>query len=117
MSSASSIASKALPLKYFIHRAKVFGLYRNLLRSAGKLEDQTMKREIRKQISDGFHSNIALAPGQISVAIAEAESHLKMLRVMHQRAEIPTDSWIHMGTEDDVRGRVGVKWPWEKQQQ
>jgi hypothetical protein len=114
MSSASSIASKALPLKYFIHRAKVFGLYRSLLRSAGKLEDTGMRREIKKQISDGFHANTALPPGQISVAIAEAESHLKTLLVMNQRAEIPQNSWLHMSTDDDVRGRVGVKWPWER---
>ena len=103
-----------LPLNVFIRKAQVIQAYRALLRAASQIEDFTLKGDIRNQIIQNFRQNRDLERSQISIAIREAHDHLKTILTMKKRQAIPKDSWLNSSTEEDVKGRIGKGWPWQK---
>eukprot|EP01038_Epipyxis_sp_PR26KG_P004125 gene4125-5879_t len=114
----------AFSLQYFIHRAKVFKLYRSFLRAASpKYLDIINSNYILIQIKEDFrrHRNIADKVA-IKGLIVEAERHLRMLNDLKSQSlsltkKLDVDSshksWLQSGDKWDERGRVGTKWPWE----
>jgi hypothetical protein len=103
-----------LPLNVFIRKGQVIQAYRALLKAASQIEDSSLKGDIRSQIIQNFRQNSNLERSQISIALREAHDHLKTIQNMQQRHAIPKDSWLNSSTEDDVKGRVGKGWPWQK---
>jgi hypothetical protein len=85
-----------------------------MLRSVGKIDDISLREDIKKQIIDNFRQNKTIPTDQISLALKEAHNQLKVIQTMEKRHSIPNDSWLHSSTDDDVKGRIGTGWPWQK---
>ena len=122
----------ALSLKEFLQRQRVLRLYRNLLKSASHPTDRTSFEAVRT----AFRTHASNSdPASIRALMADGTKALEMLH--NQRAtnsfserikpphtsekalstpEDSEDSWLHSGSGDDedVRGRVGTGWPWQR---
>lgn len=83
-----SITSK-LSLKDFIQRQKVITLYRNMMRAARDLEDQTLKLDVLEQIKLEFRKSSEIisesehaTSSYISTLLVQGERELERLRHM-----------------------------------
>ena len=114
MSSRKRLADSVLPLHYFIRKSQVIHTFRSLLRSAGKIDDLSLRDDIKTQIISNFRLNKNIPSDQISIALQDANNQLKIIQTMEKRHSIPQDSWLHSSTNDDIKGRIGTGWPWQR---
>eukprot|EP00579_Thalassiosira_antarctica_P032821 CAMPEP_0201994706 /NCGR_PEP_ID=MMETSP0905-20130828/2453_1 /ASSEMBLY_ACC=CAM_ASM_000554 /TAXON_ID=420261 /ORGANISM="Thalassiosira antarctica, Strain CCMP982" /LENGTH=224 /DNA_ID=CAMNT_0048549727 /DNA_START=9 /DNA_END=683 /DNA_ORIENTATION=+ len=122
--------SKPIPsLADFMHRAKVMKQYRNFVRVA-KFVDGTDRsnnntsgecraalEEVKLSYKLGMKKDIdALSK---NMAYSEGERRLRELEAAvgysaNKEQSYDADSWINIQDEEDPRGRVGVQWPWQR---
>ena len=106
-------------LSYFINRAKVFHLYRELLKQARHLPAPS-KQEIRGEIRRAFKNNIAAEPAAVGQLLSQGETQLKALRnqISLSHADDAEQQQEQQQQEpheaEDERGRVGQGWPWAR---
>jgi hypothetical protein len=116
-------ASSAPSFRDFLHRTRVLQQYRSFLRELRGL-DERLVRDLRGQVREGFRKGAATATTGAAkqAALTEGTRQLQMLRTYaggaRKHAENAASmgirgSWVGTGTPDDVRGRVGVAWPWD----
>ena len=111
-------------LSFFINRAKVFQLYRSLLREARHLPAST-KQAVRTQIRREFQVNKSCDPSSVGLLLSQGETQLKALRnqvslsgvetpqQQQQQQQQQQDQEPH-DADGDERGRIGQGWPWNK---
>lgn len=102
-------------LKYFIQRAQVLGLYRQMLKETRNIREKSVRFDVKQQIQREFRSE--LGGMSVSVLLTHGKRSLRQIEDMvaassHQSNE--EDSWISTKDKDDPRGRVGQGWPWNK---
>jgi hypothetical protein len=125
----------------FMHRAKVRKQYRNFIRlahfvdgnntSAGN-KGKTSTGECRAALEEvrlSYQLGIKKGTDNLSKSMAfnDGERRLRQLEAMVGYSRISSadaqasaeesyeaDSWINIKDEEDKRGRVGVAWPWER---
>lgn len=121
---SSNRFQNALPLKTFIQRAQVKNLYRHLLKASLPCQDNFLKTEIQSHIRQSFKQNKHFSdPIVIKSLISEGNKSLEYIKSLVSSAkpfmEIEErESWLDEKDEiDGPRGRVGVGWPWEENQQ
>jgi hypothetical protein len=114
----SSRLKNVLPLGIFIRRQQVVKLYRQLLKSAGKLTNRTLAVEIKRQIVNDFARNKHITDSlAIRTLVQEGTRNAKQLQDMditNSGSKSGADSWMNSSDEGDERGRVGTGWPWSK---
>lgn len=100
-----------LPLHVFIRKRQVLDLYRKSLRAAKRANPSHVREvllsEVKREYRNGASINDAMT---IKTLIVQGKRNLDTLQGMS--AEAPADSWLSTQDEEDVRGRVGTKWPW-----
>lgn len=128
-------------LQYFLNRSNVLAQYRQFLRTTIPLESD-VRNDVRKQIRDGFEMYRDLEDeNHVGRLLRQSKDQLKMVSdlvdtaVARQRVHTATtsaavpkvelrsmvqnsskDTWMEQGSEenpDDVKGRIGVGWPWK----
>jgi len=134
----------ALPLRAFMHRQRVLKQYRSLLRAATALRqvDASSARDARQQVVVSFRKWAGEGDKQhVQTLLREGDSQLEMIKGMLAAAnvEVPDYSrqavrsagaatpqaavpaedglsggWYGQGPEDDIHGRVGEEWPWNR---
>lgn len=115
-----------LPLQYFVRRKQVLDLFRQFLREHRRISDQSLRSDIKRQISYEFRNYGKLPTSldeyekisrNISVLIVQGERSLQQLKdlsVTHSNSNDINDSWININDPEDTRGRIGTSWPWSK---
>ncbi|RYH13883.1 LYR motif-containing protein [archaeon] len=112
------ILGETLPLRFFIRRKQVLSLYRNLIRNATRVHDESVQRDIISQIRTDFRRNAHVQDSLvIKSLIQEGNSNLKILQGMAYKDSKAHSiraqgSWIEQEDPVDKRGRVGEGWPW-----
>jgi hypothetical protein len=126
--------TNTLPLGAFIKRQQTFKLYKQLRRTARKIEDSSVKQGIFEQIRTDFRQNQLLKDAvSIKSAMVQGQRNLALLQDLvgetAVRKSVAVDvkpgvaggstaaksdnSWLNNSTGDDQRGRVGTGWPWK----
>jgi hypothetical protein len=90
-----------LSLQHFIHRQRVLGLFREMLRMAMKMKTNNMKEETIKQIRFEFHKNKEI----------EDKLAIKSFLIEGDRQKKYLSSLIGNSLQDKV---IGQGWPWER---
>lgn len=135
-------------LQFFLNRSAALAQYRAFLRAAAALPDAATRRDVRRQVRQGFELQRGEASeARVALLLRQGREQLKMVgdlvdsAVAQQRladanerrdwkkgdwaggAAGSRDSWVDApregggdGSEDDVKGRVGVGWPWKARQ-
>ena len=112
---ASRNINSILPFSLFIQRQNVIRLYREMLRYTKKINDIEVKNGIIVEIRAGFKLNKDLSEfSAINSLLLEGKKHLKQIKALSSPDEYDSDSWINKSEGEDLRGRVGSGWPWEK---
>jgi hypothetical protein len=125
---SKSRLKNVLPLQVFIRRQQVLGLFREFNRAVRLIPDDSLRIDLKRQILSDFKQNMNMNENSIvRVLIQEAQRHLVMLQSMgsgssklkskqplNNNDNIDSNSWLGMDDPEDPRGRVGVKWPWNK---
>jgi hypothetical protein len=130
----SSRFKDILPLKAFMRRQQVLSLYRRLLRACRLAEFSSgggTGGDLHVQVKREFniHSNIQ-DWGIVSSLLVEGTRQADLLESLSRHSYDQTQSeqtqmqvagddvrngnWLGSGDDDDIRGRVGVEWPWEQ---
>mmetsp|Transcript_37998 Transcript_37998/g.81977 ORF Transcript_37998/g.81977 Transcript_37998/m.81977 type:complete len:233 (-) Transcript_37998:59-757(-) len=137
-SSVDNDRAEPIPsLADFMHRGKVLKQYRNFMRLAqfvdGKdnggvtsggcrvaLEEVrvSFKLGMKKDV-DALSKNMAYAEGErrlreIQAMVGYSTSKQSNQSNLMSEGSYDADSWINIKDEEDPRGRVGVQWPWEQ---
>jgi len=123
-----------LPLSHFIRRQEVLKMYRQFLRGTRQIEEHALRDDLRQQVRISFRNNSQLSDvstirnllkegkrfksqlealgkgGSGSVSLSGIGSSNPSARAGPDRAE----SWLDCDDDEDVHGRVGVKFPWQK---
>lgn len=115
------------PLHLFVRRQQVLRLYRALQRGTNDLEDATLVASLREQIRFEFKNNSKITDNvALRTLIQDGQRQLTKLQSMSKKVASATnnssfgvkpkasDSWIDQQDADDVRGRVGTNWPWNR---
>jgi hypothetical protein len=90
-----------LSLQHFIHRQRVIGLFRSMLRMAMQIKTNNMKDETIKQIRFEFQKNKIIEDKlAIKSFLLEGDRQIKYL-----------SSLIGNSSPDKV---IGKGWPWER---
>lgn len=111
----SRLPDSILPLHHFIRKSQSINLFRNMLREARKLKEDHLRDTISQEIVSSFRRNKMVEdPISINGYLTEGYKHLKELKAMNNGISKETDSWMNYSEEDDIRGRVGMAWPWER---
>ncbi|CAM9328358.1 unnamed protein product [Discosporangium mesarthrocarpum] len=115
----TATVDQALGLKAFMHRTRVLGLYRGMLKRARAMGETTRNGEISQEVRKKFRSSQTEDdPLKIRMMVADAEQHLEYLQGASRGAPKagngPQDSWLDIDDTEDQRGRVGVGFPWER---
>lgn len=105
-------------LKDFIRKAKVTSMYRSYLRKVYNISESVygidLKTSLKDEIRNEFRKNGLLSdPRLIKSALIEGQRNLQKLDayVLEPNGEKPQ---IVDTNEDDVKGRIGEGWPWDK---
>jgi len=122
-------------LTEFMHRAKVRKQYRNFVRLARFIDDADNKatgecraalEEVRlsfklsmKKTTDSLSKNMAYSEGErrlreLQSMVGYTSQRPSSLQQQYNHECYDKDSWINIKDEEDPRGRVGVHWPWEQ---
>ena len=104
-------------------------LYRQLLKTARRIEDATLKNDIHLEIKTEFAKNKGLESNVlIKTAIVSAQRSLTQLEDLSggnkkfstvetnpppSSTKTTDNSWLNSSDKDDIRGRVGTGWPWK----
>ncbi|CAF0779061.1 unnamed protein product [Adineta ricciae] len=74
-------------LKHFIVRSQALALYRDVMRTVMKIEDQDYRKEIREWARSEFHRNRSLRDlGEIRTQVALGRRSLNELKLAMQMA-------------------------------
>lgn len=129
---SKSRLKNVLPLQVFIRRQQVLRLYREFNKTVRFIPDESLRIDLKRQIRADFKQNMNIKENSIvRVLMQEAQRHLVMLQSMGTSSlkliskqslnnkgniedNIDSNSWLGMDDPEDPRGRVGVKWPWDK---
>ena len=93
------------------------------LEKFGDVSGKTTRIEIKKQFKAGKRISGPDSGPIVSVMIREAERSLAQIishrqtveeRLFGTQVHISADNWIKNSDSTDQRGRVGVKFPWQK---
>ena len=110
-----------LPLGVFIRRQQSLMLYRDLMRAARKVDDPTIRLEIMTSIRVEFKNNLNISdPMALKSLILVGNRSLKQIQSMsttsnkNNSISHDNESWMNIKDDDDVRGRIGQQWPWQK---
>ena len=115
-----------LPLSHFIQRSRILSLYRKSLRSAGQHHHlaQHERTQIKHQITAEYRKQQDLTDQQfIRQCLVQAEkqatflqSGVDALQPQQHHQDDGQDKWDRAGGPDknDVLGRVGTGWAWDK---
>lgn len=107
--------AEALSLHEFIHRQRVFKLYRSFFRELRGILETNLKNDIRSQIKGEFRASLSVKDiAQRRNLIAAAEKQLNRLKAIGSDS---TPSWLSVSSKDEfgeTRGRVGEGWPWQR---
>ncbi|XP_063351668.1 LYR motif-containing protein 2 [Pelmatolapia mariae] len=77
----SRLPSAALSLKQFLHRQKVLGIYRNMLRTIRRVPDEADRKFLRDWAREEFHRNKNVThEDAIRMMITQASNHLEELQ-------------------------------------
>ena len=111
-------------MKEFVHKRTVLHLYRDLLKCVQRMGDdgdESYRREAWKEVREQFQRHsYETDPVTIQMALREGERRLSQLRSLVGYTKPSADgtddedSWLNIKDPDDVRGRVGTDWPWER---
>lgn len=94
-----------------------------MMRECYKLEDKSLKIDIKQQILFEFrkHQDLSTedtASSAISHLLVQGERSLDQLRSLRSVNNLSNQSgdvhWADIQDDDDKRGRVGTKWPWQR---
>ena len=119
---ARSRVGGALSLRDFLHKSKVLNQYRAFFRETTAM-DATAAQELRRQIRAEYklHKGEASA-AQRRALLNEGTRQLQSLRkysgasLQAKKAaggdSLPADTWVGTGEAFDIRGRIGVGFPW-----
>ena len=111
-----------LSLAHFVHRARVTALYRRTLRAVRNLEGSSAeeRRVLWERVRSEYRKNAAeedaaaiqtcMMFGEREAVFLEGGSSGKTVENTHGETWLTTPS----DEGEDVRGRVGVSWPWQK---
>ncbi|OQR93860.1 hypothetical protein THRCLA_22275 [Thraustotheca clavata] len=117
-----------LSLAYFVNRSQVLKQYRTYLREIRMLEKDARK-DMRLSIRAKFEEAKYLQdPHLVKQAIAYGNAQLQHVRELvnsvgtRPQKNVSNSTWIEQvneesednGAMDDVRGRIGAGWPWQK---
>ncbi|KAL9188811.1 hypothetical protein ACHAXT_007189 [Thalassiosira profunda] len=122
----------------FMHRAKVLKQYRSFVRLARFVdgndggavgECRAALEEVRlsykmgmKKDADALSKNMAFSEGERRLRELEAmvgyspDKQPEESSAALSPESYDEDSWINIRDEEDPRGRVGVQWPWENEE-
>ena len=135
MSSRRILGAAAPPLHVFVRRQQVLRMFRALMRGAADLSDKSLTSHVREQIRFEFRNNSKITDNvALRNLIQDGQRQLTKLQSMgtkaaHQLAHaspLPVSnsgsgsgsgsgsSWLNEQDREDQRGRMGAKWPWEK---
>jgi aminoglycoside phosphotransferase family enzyme len=127
-----TLGGDTLSLRYFLNRSAVLSQYHEFLRVTKPLESST-KKDVRRQIREVFEMyRQNQDENQVSLLLRQAKDQLKHVSelvdsaVAHQSQNTSLNNSIHQknswtddaeahGNKDDVKGRIGVGWPWKNQ--
>lgn len=110
----------ALSLKEFMHRQRVLRNYRAMLKAAARIEDKSIRNEIKSRIIAEHRANASIkVPETIKFLMKESRFQLETLQHMTTQRSIGESekSWLdsrNNADDNDIRGRVGQEWPWER---
>mmetsp|Transcript_3730 Transcript_3730/g.3866 ORF Transcript_3730/g.3866 Transcript_3730/m.3866 type:complete len:119 (-) Transcript_3730:49-405(-) len=110
----------AVPLRVFMHTRRVLKLYRDMLREACKVSDDSLKNDLRNQIRTEFKiGKDDTDKVTIKNRLIEGTRQLEQLQAVSnsfiKNSLIDQNSWINVSEdENDIRGRIGDGWPWAK---
>jgi hypothetical protein len=92
----------ALSLQDFLHRQRVLGLFRDMVRSSRQIERQDLREDTLRQIRNEFQKNKNLQDKiGIKSLLLESRKQLSLLKSL----SIP---------EAPLEKEVGVRWPWQR---
>lgn len=116
ISMSTSRIKNALSFKDFVKRQQVLQLYRNLLMKAKSIPNNNeLKKSIIEQIRSDFKVSKGITdPMALKSLIQEGHRGIQRIQALNSESATNSDSWINNSDEDDVRGRVGNIWPWQK---
>ena len=125
MSTAGKRLSQALPYPVFMQRQRVLGLYRSMLKSVQRIDRSDIRADIRQQIKSEFTINKNMTDAvSLRSLMSEGSRQLEILKDMESTPSstfnpvFPNNpavtSWLDSSTEDEIKGRVGVGWPWQQ---
>lgn len=105
-----------LPLHVFIRRQQTLKLFRQLLKACRKVEPESLKRDISKEITSEFKKHKFIVDTlALRSLVQTAQSSLVKLEDMCNIKSTPykDNSWLNTSDETDQKGRVGKGWPWK----
>ena len=117
--------SQVMSYPAFMQRQRVLRLYRSMLQAVKLLERDDIKSDLTNQIQREFRINIKVKdPVSVRSLMSEGSRQLEILKDMGtaSKSDLPSmhqidssvTSWLDSSTEDDVKGRIGTGWPWDK---
>ena len=113
------LPSNALSFKQFMLRGRVITQYRAFMRAISRAP-VAARTGLRQEVRDEFRKHVQERnSADIKALLAEGKKQLvfaETLATTANRASIGSaslgESWVGTGEAWDVRGRVGVHWPW-----
>lgn len=129
-------------LQFFLNRSAALAQYRQFLRVTAALPSAETRRDVRRQVRQAFEMHRGEGDDKrVAVLLRQGRDQLKMVgdlvdsavaqqRLADEAAEAKDwkkgawteskDTWMDDaasaagdGSEDDVKGRMGVGWPWQ----
>ncbi|CAN0401829.1 unnamed protein product, partial [Laminaria digitata] len=101
----------ALGLKEFMHRTRVLGLYRGILKRARTLGDKDVADDARRQFRS---SRDEADPLKLQMLMADATNYLEAMQGSTREGSSGGGSWLDIKDPEDERGRVGEGFPWQR---
>eukprot|EP00978_Attheya_sp_CCMP212_P016192 scaffold42226_cov45-Attheya_sp.AAC.5 len=106
-------------LKEFLHRTTVLRQYRAFLRAVAVIPDTPWRIQAQTEVRTTFRRNASETDRMaLKMTVADGARRLQQVRSMvgykNPQTESDEDSWLNIKDEEDPRGRVGVQWPWSR---
>ncbi|CAM9274548.1 unnamed protein product, partial [Choristocarpus tenellus] len=118
-----SVLQSTVGLKEFMHRKKVLGIYRGILKQCARATGETthceISTEVRRQFRLWREETDSL---KISLLVADAIKYMESMQGGSGRdfqrdsaaSEGSKGSWLDIDDPEDPRGRVGTGFPWQR---
>lgn len=112
-------SEKVPSLKEFLHRTTVLRQYRAFLRAVAVIPDTPWRIQSQTEVRTTFRRNATETDRMaLKMTVADGERRLQQVRSMvgykNPQTDSDEDSWLNIKDEEDPRGRVGVQWPWSR---